>query len=194
VLDTTAGLNEVLWQVADLPGRVVLVDSCHDTELLVLRDDSVDPPQFQQWNYALPGRRLRSRELVPELSPGAEDVVARRIFARRVGLIDLQFDRQAPGRARAAPALAPDKPWAEMSALDPADAVMAASGWLLARSDASIRLIECRSGRVRGSWPWPEAAGVGLRYADGVWLVFDREGRLATIDVETGVARSLSVR
>lgn len=190
VLDTTTGLRDVLWQVADLPGRVVAIDSSPDTELFILQDDAAadGAPRLQQWSYRLPRRQLRARDGVPEPTPDAEGTTVRRVLAGRSGLIDLRFDAQAPGRAHAAPAVPPSAPWAEIHELDPADALAAADGWLMARSERSIRLIELASGQVRGRWHWPADASVGLRYEAGRWLVFDREGRLAMVDLEKGLS------
>lgn len=197
VLDTTTGLRDVLWQVADLPGRVIAIDSSPDAELVILQDDAAadGAPQLQQWNYGVPRRRLRARDVVPECAPRAAGTAVHRLLARRTGLIDLHFDAQAPGHAHAAPAVPPSAPWAEISELDASDAVAAADGWLMARSEHSIRLIELASGQVRGRWHWPADASVGLRYESGRWLVFDRAGRLAVVDVEKGLsAQALTAR
>lgn len=195
VLDTTTGLSEVLWQVTDLPGRVIAIASSHDTELVILHNDAAaDALRFQQWNYALPKRKLRSRDVLPEVAPSTSETTVRRLLASRTGLIDVHFDAQTAGRARAALVVAPTTRWAEIADLDPADAMAAADGWLLARSDRSIRLIELTSGKVRGRWPWPADAVVGLRHTAGMWTVFDREGRLATVDLETGHFQACSVQ
>lgn len=190
VLDTTTGLRDVLWQVADLPGRVVAIDSSPDTELFILHDEAAadGAPQFQQWSYRMPRRQLRTRDGVPARAPDTAGTTVRRLLARGTGLIDLHFDAQAPGRARATPAVPPSAAWAEIDELDAADAVAAADGWLMARSERSIRLIELGSGQVRGRWHWPADASVGLRYEAGRWLVFDREGRLAMVDLEKGLS------
>lgn len=196
VLDTTTGLSEILWQVADLPGRVVAIDNCSDTELLVLQDDDAETgtPRLQQWNYALPERRLRFRDAVPEAAPGTAEAAVRRLFATRIGFVDLHFDERAVGRARAVSVVSPTRPWAEIASLDPDDVMEAADGWLLTRSDHSIRLIELASGLVRGRWHWPGDAVVGLRWTAGMWVVFDRDGRLASVDLENGSSSALSIR
>lgn len=196
VLDTTTRLSEVLWQVTDLPGPVIAITSSHDTELLILQDDDAvaDVQRLQQWNYALPKRRLRSRDTVPLFPPSTAETTVRRLLAGRIGLIDLHFDARTAGRARFSPAVSPTRRWTDIVELDPTDAMAGADGWLLARSDRSIRLIELASGQVRGRWHWPAEAVVGLRGTAGMWVVFDREGRLATVDLETGFFHACSVR
>ena len=70
VLDTTRSLQDVLWQVTDLPGEVCAL-SVHSTlEVLALRNRS---GELDLWQYVLPQRRLLSRGPVSPkaLVPGA---------------------------------------------------------------------------------------------------------------------------
>ena len=57
-LDTAAPGQSVLWQVKDLPGRIVAFDEQDGMQAILLEVDG----GVEQWRYALPERRLRQRE------------------------------------------------------------------------------------------------------------------------------------
>lgn len=200
VLDTTTGLQEVLWQVVDLPGRVVAIDNSGDMERWVLRLDDESPPNLQQWSYSLPSRRLRARDTVSREGEDIDNTEFQRILVRGFGLVDLRHGTGKDSAARVLPATSPHTPWAEIKGLDAQSATYAANGWLAVLSadqpnaNESVRLIDFASGQVRACWHWPTSAGVGLRCVADTWLVFDREGRLSSVDVVTGVHRDISVR
>jgi hypothetical protein len=58
VLDVSQGLNEVLWQVADLPGTVCNLSVTERIEQWLLKS----PNDLQYWCYQLPQRRLINRD------------------------------------------------------------------------------------------------------------------------------------
>ena len=66
VLDTQHSLQDVLWQVADLPGTAVGLSSQADLEQVIL---AVDPGRLELWRYGLPLRRLLSRGEPVETAP-----------------------------------------------------------------------------------------------------------------------------
>jgi len=199
VLDTTRGLSEALWQVADLPGPVIAIDAVGDAEIWLLRvEDPAAGTRLQQWKYALPARRLHERETLPPDREGG----ACRVLASGVGLVDFvpstSADDSSATRKVLAPAARTDKaiPWYG------ADAVMAAAGaWVaLARPcgevdvERTIELVNCSTGRVHGAWFWPRDARVGMRAQGALWIAFDDAGRLVSASVDSGEMRSLSLR
>jgi hypothetical protein len=195
VLDTTRGLGEALWQVADLPGAVVALDVHGDTELWLLATSE----GHEQWMYKLPGRRLAWREALPP--PGLE-TSARFID---IGLGAVEFTPPAPydddGTARVrllhdAGRRFKDVPWHGKEAV-----VAIANGWLAQRepladdaTEQAIALVGLGTGRVHGRWFWPRGARLRARVQGGTWVLFDDQGRVSAVSVDTAEPVSVSVR
>ena len=206
VLDTTAGLREALWQVADLPGNVVFISATRDTELLFLLDSHDGQPQMQVWNYELPRRRLRSREPAP-LAGDAAGVGIKRIVVQDFGLVDIVADPKRPEVLGVRPSATPDKPCADLPNPGPVFSVHAADGLIALRghaqamsaerasaADEPIRLRDFATGQLRATWHWPGDAETKIRVVGATWLVFDAAGRLSAVDAATGLQRGLSVQ
>jgi hypothetical protein len=193
VLDTTRGLREVLWHVADLPGAVTALDVFGDTEIWVMRAGE----SFEIWNYALPARRLR--EIHP-LAASTPDVGAR-ILASGVGVIEFTPNTFDDATA-AVCAWPPDgKPWKDIPWHGHEALIAAAGAWLAVReptaagaAEQSIALINLGTGRVHGRWQWPLEAQVRLRAIEDAWLAFDDQGRLSLVSLGDGAQRRLSLR
>ena len=192
VLDTTRGLAEALWQAADLPGAVVAIDASGDTEVWLLRTAD----GFQQWNYALPGRRLRTRDELP--LQGEQSV---RLLAGDVGLIEIVPLDPASEKAQVRPLYPPAATPTEVPWYGPETLCMAAGAWLavarpLADREAKrmIEIVNIGTGRVHARWGWPRESRVQLRSQGSTWIAFDDQGRLSSLDTETGEMRWLSVR
>lgn len=62
VIDTTRSLRDVVWQVADLPGPVVMLERWSNVERLLLSTPNGD----EIWHYQLPSRRLTLRGKAPD--------------------------------------------------------------------------------------------------------------------------------
>ena len=193
VLDTTRGLREAIWQVADLPGPAVALDVSDDMETWIIRaDEAVD-----QWRYALPSRQLRARDSVPPVDP---HTVARTLV-NGIGLVEFSVDAPHDDVAIAR-VLAGSKPdWKPVPWYGD-DALLAAAGtWLALRepladdaTEQSIALVSLHTGRAHGRWFWPRAAQVRLRECQGVWTAFDDQGRICAVSVANSGVRSLQVR
>ncbi|MEP6505560.1 MAG: hypothetical protein ABJD97_19650, partial [Betaproteobacteria bacterium] len=193
VLDTTRGLREALWQVADLPGAVLALDATASQEIWVLRGDS----GLAQWIYALPSRRLQSRDPLPD---EADHAVARALVAG-VGLVEFSAHPTQPGLAQVRSFTQPAQRWVDVPWHGPGTLLCAAGHWLALRepladdaTDITIALVHGQTGRVHARWHWPRDARLKVRAFDDQWLLFDDQGRLAAVDVEDGVPRELSLR
>ncbi len=192
VLDTTPGLAEVLWQVGDLPGAVVAIDASDDTEFWLLQ--TVEG--FQQWNYALPGRRLRTRDELP--LQGEQSV---RLLANDVGLIEIIPLDPASDKADVRPLYPPTATPTVVPWYGPETLCAAAGAWLAiakpvaeAQTKRVIEIVNIGTGRVHGRWTWPRESRVQLRTQGSMWIAFDDQGRLASLDTETGEMRWMSIR
>lgn len=214
VLDTTRGLSEVLWQVADLPGPVVALDAGTEVETWLLRVGNDDNDHdLQQWRYTLPARRLRERDTLPR--PQADQ--ATRWLASDIGVIELvplhpqgaaQTQTQAQGHtpvqahtARAHPLCGSAPAWKDVPWHGPSALVAAAGAWLALApavpeeaSEQTLDLVNLCTGRVHGRWVWPRGSRLKLRHALGVWVAFDDQGRVAAVSPATSGLRSLSLR
>ena len=193
VLDTTRGLREVLWQVADLPGTVVALDVFDDAEICVMRNGDV----LHQWAYALPGRRLIARDELPAIDP---HTVAR-VVSIGVGVIEFTLPTPYDETARVRPLAGTQAAWKDVP-WHAADCVIAAAGaWLALRepvaadaAEQTIALFNVGTGRVHGRWFWPLGAQVKLRPVEDAWIAFDDQGRVSVVLLTTGELRGLSVR
>ncbi len=190
VLDTRSdGLREALWQVGELPGRVLAIDRDDVREHWVMADDAV-PGGLQQWVYELPRRRLQARDAV---APPSESDVKARILARGRGLMELRPDGQAI------------RPWLVTAggpcgaALPLTDArlVLAAGDWVALARDTeagvSLQLVRLANARVDASWMWPDGAPT-VRFQRGLWLLFDACGRLVLLDSASSRQVAVSLR
>lgn len=195
VLDTTRGLAEALWQVGDLPGTVVGIDAGNDTEIWLLQR----PDGLEQWKYALPGRRLAERELLPPQPSEAEH----RVLAHGVGIVEFSPPMAGESTARVIPVGGPAKPWKNVPWYGWQAIVAMAGDWLVlaklvTEGDAqlAIELVSISTGRIHGRWVWPRESRVQLRSQDSLWMwiAYDDQGRLASLDTATGEMRCLSVR
>lgn len=193
LLDTTRGLAEALWQVADLPGPVAAIDVHGSTERWILRTGD----SLEQWTYTLPARRLAGREPLPAPCEGAGP----RLLASGLGIVEFEPATDPPNTARVhAPATGTRSkpvPWYGANAVLAADAT-----WLALRepvddddvAEQAVVLVNLGTGRVHGRCFWPRDARLDLRLQGATWLLFDDRGRVSAMSVETSHAAGMSVR
>jgi hypothetical protein len=204
VLDVrAAGLNDALWQVAQLPGPVLAIDRADDHERWILRDAAV-PGGLQQWVYRLPGRRLMTRDPVPP--PQDDDQARARVLVRGAGLAEFRPD-EADGRLVRVRLLAHDGPRGDYPAglpLAEARFVLAAESMaVLARTasdepedavGATLEFVDMNTGTIRARLPWPSDAQPVVRLRRDTWVAFDARGRLVALDARTSRVTALCLR
>lgn len=195
VLDTQHGLQEVLWQVADLPGQVRGLSVNAHVEQLVLEDQQGN---LELWRYGLPLRRLLARgETMPQRLPHT----ALRVLYPNGGVIDITLAPDDQGRACVSYrlhtrtfALEPFAGHAELTG--EVHAVVDAS-WLLlcvsGHTRSQVVVVSLSDGQVRSKLDWPAQAQPQIRLSAGHCLVFDAQGRLWSIDTTSSVARSMTL-
>jgi hypothetical protein len=196
VLDTQNGLQEVLWQVADLPGKVRGLSVNSNVEQVVMEDQQ---GKLELWRYALPLRRLLARgEALPDSLPNT----VLRLLNPNGGVIDITMAPDDHGRACMAYrlhtrifALEPFADYADLTGN--VDAVVDGS-WLLVcvsgHTRSKVYVISINDGRIRSQLDLPAQAMPQIRLSAGHCLVFDSQGRLWSMDTASSVARSLSLK
>ncbi|AXE32090.1 hypothetical protein DK842_20630 [Chromobacterium phragmitis] len=185
VLDTGHGLSRVLWQIDKLPGRAVRIlrsPSCEQYEL-------VDPDdKMVLWQYRLPGRRLESRGHVPVLEKkGDMSVIPSPWGSYRY--FWMAWDEQ-------------DNPWlvSQHSGNDkdhglalPPQMSGAALNVTLGQNSVAVAMRQendacvllARDGETYPdiAFSWPAGAHIRAKMQGDCWLMFDRFGRIAIMDM-----------
>jgi hypothetical protein len=190
-IDTTKDQLAVVWQVADLPGRVFdfLDDGAEQVILMAARDEQ------HLWRYSLPARRLAQRDIFPfpaEDAPHLKGVagnptpaVVRLEPGETEQLLTLDLGRGA--LLRLGLGAAPGLP-----------AVHVQDGWVLVQSRGEDGAFRCqvadpRTQKVVAELLLPDAHGAAVRAHGKHLLMFDHCGRLVDVDCLTGTVLSLSL-
>ncbi|WP_052262912.1 bpX6 domain-containing protein [Chromobacterium violaceum] len=195
ILDTGHGLGRVLWQIDKLPGRAVRIlrsPSCEQYEL-------ADPDnKMLLWQYSLPGRRLASRGHVPALEKNTEvSVIPSRWGGYRY--FWMAWDEkngpwlvsQRPGKEKEhGLALPPQMSGAAIN-VTLGRAGLAVS--LRQESDGCVVLARDGESYPDIAFSWPAGVFVWTKMYGDCWLMFDRFGRVAIMDMERCYASMLTI-
>jgi len=197
VLDTGRGLQDVLWQVPDLPGPVQALCASAEVEQVLAGGEL--------WTYHLPQRRLASRDALPK----APEPLPRRLLNPQRGVVTVYVHTADPA--------APQVSWhvagsAGRMTLPPGQAhelqVHTAGDWLvLAWQEAAagqggvgrkvcwIRLSAGAAPAVpRATVRWPADGALRLRACGSHWLLFDDRGRLLQLNTASSEVLRLGVQ
>lgn len=203
VLDTQHSLQDVLWQVTDLPAPVVALAACPTVEQIILAGERHPP---ERWHYRLPHRQLATRG--EPLPPQGDAQPSVRLLHAQAGVVDAWLEPPDPatgpdgdacklawrcnGQSREVP-LPPGWP-REGTRLQAA----AGGDWLMALlddgTDGHCMLVGLSTGRLHADLAWPGGAPTVARIVDGVCLLADAHGRLWRLDTATSEVRRLSLR
>lgn len=192
VIDTGRSLQDVLWQVSDLPGVVTDLLVTREVEQFIVDDESLGPCL---WRYQCPQRRLLSRE---PLAISARELSRRLLHPQSIPLglsgehvEDGRFELNwlgpggMNGRVRFSTTDASElQSWIDRD-------------WLVLRpSDAprDVLLYQLRGGSVGASVAWPLDAGVHARPVTNGWLLFDDQGRVLHLDTERSTTTGFAIR
>ncbi|WP_124460102.1 bpX6 domain-containing protein [Variovorax sp. KBW07] len=196
VLDTGRSLQDVLWQVADLPGEVVELTATRHLEQFVVHDDVLGP---SLWRYQCELRRLLSRErmdfsaipmskhmlhpqlgafrLLGETEEGGTLCLRWRVVAGIEGVVRVPDHADAPEGT--ALGFWVDGDWLVM--------LRSASG------NCTLQWLVLGGGRAAATLAWPDGEP-GMRAVANGWLVFDGQGRVLHLDTERSVATGFAIR
>lgn len=190
-LDTAAPGQSVLWQVRDLPGRIVHFDEQGGMQAILLSVDG----GVEQWRYTLPERRLRQRDRF-EIR---EELYALLPDCANEEPVRIKLDA---GKARVQPAVLtlPSGPHGKGGTLDLSRAterptVSLHDGLLLlefsVEGGACCQLVDF-NGRVLAEIVLPEAKQAAASVRGGVLLAWDQCGRVVEVSLSTGESRMLT--
>jgi hypothetical protein len=196
VLDTGRSLQDVLWQVADLPGEVVELTATRHLEQFVVHDDVLGP---SLWRYQRELRRLLSREpmdfsaipmskhmlhpqlgafrLLGETEEGGTLCLRWRVVAGIEGAVRVPDHADAP----------------EGTALG----FWVDGDWLVmlrsAPGNFTVQWLALRGGQTAATIAWPDGEP-GMRAVANGWLLFDAQGRVLHLNTEHSVATGFAIR
>jgi len=190
VLDTQSSLQQVVWQVTELPGNVCGLTTSAALEQVVLRAENELP--LQLWMYRLPQRRLASRDDVTHVDG--------HLFLNPTGgvirvAVEPADDDQLCLRWQT------EKSSAEfrLRTTTPEELQMWVAGeWLVVctpdESGHLVRWLLLATGAERVRVRWPADAAPNVRPCGDEWLLFDGVGRLLSFSVSNSQQQSFSLR
>lgn len=196
VLDTGRSLQDVLWQVTDLPGEVVELTATRHLEQFVVHDDVLGP---SLWRYQRELRRLLSREpmdfsaipmskhmlhpqsgafrLLGETDESGTLCLRWRVVAGIEG--EVRVPDHANAREDTTLGFWVDGDWLVMLRSTP--------------GNGTVQWLDLRGGRAAATMEWPDGK-LGMRAVVNGWLLFDDQGRVLHLDTERSVAIGFAIR
>lgn len=190
-IDTTQERLAVVWQVADLNGKIVDFhdDGTSQTILIGTRDD------IEQWRYTLPERRLSQRDSYPL---PREDVP--RLLAHPASQAPLQVRimHGASGSELCLTRPTGTELQLQLGQLDASPLVEVMDGWLFvqmqsANGDFRCLVADRRVHTVIAELRLEQAAHPRMAAHGNHLLLFDRAGRLLDIDTTTCAVHSMTL-
>lgn len=194
VLDTGRSLQDVLWQVAELPGEVVDFTATRDLEQFVVHDGVAGS---SLWRYQCLPRRLLSREPMDV----ADTSISRPMLHPQLGAFQISGETKETGdlclRWQVAQCKEGEVRLRDLSSAPERLRFWVDRDWLVMAQSASgkqrVQWLGVRGGRASAALEWP-CAGLDMRVLDNGWLLFDDEGRVMHFDTERSLATGFSIR
>jgi hypothetical protein len=195
VLDTRQSLQEVLWQVTDLPGIVCELSVNPRVEQVRL---ALPSGQHSLWRYSMPQRRLFVRD---ELAPSPMAESSTQVLAPNGGVIDVWTQVDDHGVQTLAFTLNGRKcsiGWPQVLAEGDPIRVEAGGNWLaIGAGDEETThwaVVALGNGRTCAHIDWPAHALPQVRLSESHVIIFDRQGRLWALDIATCAQTSIGLR
>lgn len=192
VIDTGRSLQDVLWQVSDLPGRVSDLSATPNMEQFIVEDDVLGP---SLWRYQCPQRRLLSREPLAV----SHSEVSRRLLHPQWGALSLRGEPQEDGLFELS--------WQGLNGMNGQIRFFTTdagglqswidSDWMVLRlfdATCDVYFRQLRGGMVGASVSWPPEAAVRARAVPDGWLLFDDQGRVLHLDTARSTAVGFAIR
>ena len=180
VLDTQHNLNTVIWQVTDLPGKVLAMSVNSRLEQLLISHGV----RQELWRYRMPQRILAGRDYIEDLADNEFVCLAPGYQTMIIGTESNEdaysFYYRYSGQARR---FSLPEVKGQLGRIDFSGAWMTFE----IESDAqemSCLLMSIQGAQCRAKLSWP--GGFVSRIIGEQWLVFDEAGRLFHLDLESG--------
>ncbi len=188
-IDTTQDRLAVVWQVADLPGKVVDFHDDGSRQTILIASGR----EVEQWRYTLPERRLSQRDVYARPEGDVASLMAHPLsqvplqlrYARGKGGAELHVTRPSGTSLTVALGDIDETPLVEIN-----------SGWLLVQLHSESGAFRCLVGdrqvhTIVAHLQLDEADHPRLAAHDNHLLLFDRAGRLLDIDTASCAVHSL---
>ncbi|SMC19580.1 hypothetical protein SAMN02745857_00742 [Andreprevotia lacus DSM 23236] len=195
VLDVSSSLQQMLWQVNDLPGEVLALTTTAQAEYMLVEDGRGG---MERWTYTLPKRRLSSRDRID--APPQPDAlrmldangVLVDYWQSRLGAKGVALSYRVYSHTYTSQLLVPQgKQLLQQGYLRMGRQMLATGGicdeklvWHLYRIGNERRLAELA---------WPLDAASRLKECEQGWLMFDVAGRLLHLDAECNSSVALTL-
>ncbi len=192
VIDAAKSLDDVLWHVGDLAGRIVLARHIPDYELYLIRNRG----RFESWTYSIPSRRLISREDVeiseddPVLLYPHGQVAQPRVLANDPETIEIGYMWHRQTRS-----VRLRKPSDEVAPEIVCQALH--QGMLLGlrgERQAHYGLYRHWDAKCMAEFEWPACAAIRIHETSDMLLIFDQEGRILALNHDGTLRDAISVR
>ena len=189
-IDTTKDQLSVIWQVADLPGKILDFADDERTQTILRAAGEA----LQQWRYMLPARRLSQRDPLPSPPPGTGS-----LLAHGASTAPLQVRIAHEAEASMLTVLWQNGRRLDVAVGDPASLnVEIKAGWLLvhtvgADALASCRVFDAANAELAATVTIPDARSPGAAACGEFVWVFDRCGRLVELNLQTRTERRLTL-
>jgi len=190
-IDTSKDGLSVIWQVADLPGKVVdFLDNGASQTVLISGPDGLE-----QWRYMLPERRLAQRDSITAPSDDVAKVMA---HAASTFPMQVRVTQNDAGVTLSARRPGGTELQIALGAINDALAVEIKDGWLVVLSHIGGGQCRClvadrNVNKIVADLRLMHADHPAISANDNHLLLFDRAGRLLDIDTTTAKVHSLTL-
>lgn len=190
-IDTSKDQLSVIWQVAQLPGKVIDFLDDGVTQLILM----AKAQELEQWRYALPSRRMGQRDAIALPDMGVTQVCARTGYG---GPFILTFSHGANGCSLLVTRDVGHSLSVDLGSVIGEPTAQVQNEWLLVHAllaDGRYRcqVIDAQLAGVVAELYVLRPNEARVRAHDGHILVFDRSGRLLDVECTTRALRTLSL-
>jgi len=190
-IDTTSDRLAVVWQVADLNGKVCDFQDDGTSQTILIAAGG----EIEQWRYTLPERRLCQRDVYPRPD---QDVAQLLAHASSQAPLQLRLGRAASGAELRVTRPTGTTLHVALGAIDAPPLVEIKDGWLLVQmltTDGNFRCLvaDRQLNTVIADLRLEQADHPRLAAHGNHLLLFDRAGRLLDIDAATCAVHSLTL-
>lgn len=190
-IDTTRDTLAVVWQVADLPGKIIDFYDNGATQTIVMANQR----ELEQWCYSLPGRRLTQRDVISRPGEDVSHILAHSHSAHPLLVTVMKSDLLCFILLRRPQGSSLDL---DVSIEPSGIRVDVRDGWIVVQytdDDGILRwkIVDLWVNQCVAELSMRDALHPGVSANDMHILLFDRAGRLLDIDCATSKVHGLTL-